>query len=614
MKRRMFNHFSSYAASFVCAAAFLLALNGASSCSRDLEKRAQSGRQGCLRTRVAMASSAGVNSDLLLDGSVVKIYNGDFTGLIRRYLYKELPSEIMLAEGNYRMDVEAGEIVKEAPNRASWNLKSYKGSKPFEITPGCELSIELTAGICNVVSVVNFDASVDTFLEEGYSFTLGCDLADASKCLIYTATENGCEGYFLPASDESSLFWEFSGKKKADGSSIVRSGRIDDIEKGKSYVMTPKYTNKDGFLGFDLSVVTDVEEFDDIIIFDPVSTGLLPVTKTEVWAGHATVHASVDEAEFTDPSIVKLAYSADGSNWLECPMERVAEGDYKALVKGLKGATEYECKLLVGGVETGDPIKFTTELDKQFPNAGFEVTSNAESADWTSFYDPSSPDVELQTKFWDSGSTASAGMLGAKYAICYSDTDVPEGTGSTKCARLQTINAVVKLAAGNIFTGEYYKTVGTSGGIVNFGRPWNGSRPTALRLWYRYVGGVVDKGCDYISTGKYDLFNIKLAFGNWPASKYKGSPTCPVQVNTTDASTLYEYPDLPETVAYCKIEERGDGNLGPWKQVTVPIEYYSETEYPSFVVFAAAASKYGDYFAGSYSSRLYIDNIELIYE
>ena len=95
------------------------------------------------------------------------------------------------------------------------------------------------------------------------------------------------------------------------------------MEAGKVYTLNVKYTIKDGELGFELEVDHSTEVIDDTIVFEPVSTGLAPSGIYEIWAGHATVHADVDEAEFSDPSAIKFAYRPQGNsgslnigNWL----------------------------------------------------------------------------------------------------------------------------------------------------------------------------------------------------------------------------------------------------------------------------------------------------------
>jgi hypothetical protein len=47
---------------------------------------------------------------------------------------------------------------------------------------------------------------------------------------------------------------------------------------------------------------------------------------------------------------------------------------------------------------------------------------------------------------------------------------------------------------------------------------------------------------------------------------------------------------------------------------TLPLVYRDATRIPSYLVIAAASSRYGDYFTGGVGSVLYIDEFELIYD
>lgn len=562
------------------------------------------------QTRAAMTESE------LLNTASVKIYMADYSGLIRQYSYSSIPESIYLPADSYRVDVEAGESVKSNPSIASWDQKSYKGSTEFSVTAGSSTDVKVIAKVHNAVTKVSFDSSVGTNFASGYCLTIGTSTSDSSQQLDYISTRSGREGYFIVGNDEPSLYWSFDGKLKSTGKTVSKSGEIKSVEPGKTYVMTLTYSVTDGTVGFTLMVDDTTDDYEDVIVFEPVSTGVASIPAYEIWAGHVTLHADVDESEYSNPSAVKFAYSADGRNWTTVAAVRNSEGVYSAFVNGLNPSTTYSYKLVIAGEDIGAPGSFTTEAAPQLPNAGFEYTSNNESSSWTSFYDPSASDPDARTKWWDNGSSASAGMLGSNYAICYSDTDVPSGIGSSKSAKLTSISAAGKLAAGNLFSGEFAGLDGLNG-KVNFGRPWS-SRPTAVRFWYKYKGGKVDKAggpsSSALTTSDYDKFQIKVAVGTWDYRKYGGSKQSPVQVNTSDQSTFWDYNTIDGTVAYGQITETGNGNTGSWKQVTIPLDYKSETEYPSYIVFSAAASAYGDYFAGSSSSILWIDEIELLYE
>lgn len=559
-------------------------------------------------------TKSAMSQDELLAGANVKIYKGDFTGMVRNYKYAQAPEVIYLPADSYRVDVEAGELANETPAPASWEQKSYKGSAKFNITAGTTQSVQVAANVVNAITKVTFDQSIADNFKDGYSFTIGVNESDASKQLIYTAQKSGSEGYFLLPDIDPELYWSFSGTLDKDGSTVTNSGKFTDIEKGKLYKLTPKYTIKEGDLSFELLVDRDVEIFSDIVIFDPVSTGLLKSSAMEIWAGHATVHANVDEEEYSQPELIKFAYSADGITWTTVNSNRSGEGSYDAVLTGLKGSTEYTYKLVIDGVEVGTPMKLTTDAATQLPNSGFEVTSNCESSKYISFYDTSSSDPTCKSKFWDSGSSAST-SVGASGAICYSSTDVPSGIGSTKSALLQSKYVVIKFAAGNLFTGEFAGLVGTSGGKVNFGRPFTG-RPTGVRFWYKYNSGKIDYAQDGAPAkkGDWDECNVKVALGTWSSKKYGGSTSCPIQVNTTDKSTFWDYPNLPETIAYKEFAKPANEAATEWTQVTLQLDYTNLTATPTHIIVSCAASRYGDYFTGYSDSKLYIDHFELLYE
>ena len=51
-----------------------------------------------------------------------------------------------------------------------------------------------------------------------------------------------------------------------------------------------------------------------------------------------------------------------------------------------------------------------------------------------------------------------------------------------------------------------------------------------------------------------------------------------------------------------------------WKEVTINLKYHDLKTTPTHIIFSCAASMYGDYFAGSKNSKMWIDKVELIYD
>jgi len=613
---------------------FLAALAvAASSCSKtEISGQTSEKGTGTLTLGVSLPQTkAALSSDELLNTAKVNIYMGDFSGLVREYVYSEAPETIYLPADEYRVDVIAGEAAKTAPTVASWEQKSYKGSKNFTVSAGKDTQVQVVASVINAVSKIAFDASVAENFEAGYTFTIGLG-SDAS--LVYDAAKSGSEGYFIiDGLDEPELVWTFSGKLAKDGSTFTKSGSIPSVEAGKVYSMNVKYTVKDGEVGFDLLVDYATEIVDDTVVFEPVSTGLSASSIYEIWAGHATVHADVDEVEFSDPSAIKFAYRAEGaSDWTTADAVRSSEGVYDAVLKDLKPSTKYEYKLVIAGADQGDAMTFITEAAPNVPNASFEYVSKISGKSYYKWYDPNCDAEEGRAMFWGSGNgEGSEGVNGSanmNIIITEPSDDAKDGSRSV-CAMSKS--AVGMLAAGNIFTGQFAGLVGTSGGKVNFGRPWT-SRPTGIRLWVKYSGGDVNiitdlpEGADF-KKGYKDRASVKIALGTWSHRTYGGTKDSPVLVNTTDASTFVDYRTDASTIADGELILYGEGRqqinggqveenvaVGEWRQVTIPFSYHRLTEYPTHIIISCASSMYGDYFSGSDSSRFWIDGVELLYE
>ena len=186
-----------------------------------------------------------------------------------------------------------------------------------------------------------------------------------------------------------------------------------------------------------------------------------------------------------------------------------------------------------------------------------------------------------------------------------------EGNYSVK---LESKYVIIKFAAGNIFSGEFVRVIGTSGGVVNFGRPFT-LRPRKLSLWLKYQNGPIDRfngapDNGSVKEGDMDRCQVFVALGDWDYRTYGGTPESPVQVNTTDRSTFFKS-DSEAVIGYGAYV--GDKATDGWIKVEIPIEYVSVSRKPTHIIVSCAASMYGDYFTGSTSSILWIDGMELVY-
>lgn len=566
------------------------------------------------------ATKASMTQEELLSSARISIYKGDFSGKVREYVYSQMPASVYLPADDYRVDVVAGEIAKESPAAASWEQKSYKGSSNVTVQAGVSGNVTVTAKVCNVISNVTFDQTVADVFESGYKCTVS--LGDASGNLVYNASESGKDGYFIASGFEPSLYWKFEGSLKKDGSPFTKSGEIKSVEGGKRYRLSLKYTEKDGLLAFELLVDDSTNNIYDDIIFEGSSTGIARSAKYEVWAGHFTAHADVDEAQYDKDKVWFEVREKGTGEWRRVASVRESEGTFRAEIAKLSPSTTYEYRLVLTSLESGEeeilPAQndITTDKAVAVPNGGFETTSNDESEKYPSFYDPSSSDATLQTKWWGNGNSG-ATLVGSSSVICYPDKSSYREGSQSVC--LQSRYVVVKFAAGNLFSGRFGELIGTSGGTVYFGRPFT-ARPTSLRFWMKYSGGVINRESSNVpedgKKGNYDKASIRIALGTWDFRKYGGDAESPVLFDTTDPSTFVDFSTDASTIAFGEkiVSSDGTNPATDWIQVTVPIDYRNTSTYPTHIIISCAASMYGDYFSGYDDSKLWLDGMELLYE
>lgn len=298
--------------------------------------------------------------------------------------------------------------------------------------------------------------------------------------------------------------------------------------------------------------------------------------------------------------------------WTEAESVTSDGGSFRAAVNGLEPLTDYECIAYSGDDET-EIREFRTEAEVQVPNGGFETFSNVESDKFCSFYNPQSPDPALQTKWWGSGNRGST-TVGSSYAITVPEAgDRHEGNYSVKLA---SAYVVIKFAAGNIFSGEYYKTVGTSGGIIHLGRPFT-QRPQKVTVWLKYKSGIIPEKCfngkpdgDNVKVGDNDRGVVWVALGDWDYHKYGGDEQSPLEINTLEKSSFFD-PKGENVIAYGNFVTAKD--INEWTKVEIPLEYSSTSRKPTHIVISAAASMLGDYFTGSPDSVMWLDDVRLEY-
>lgn len=329
----------------------------------------------------------------------------------------------------------------------------------------------------------------------------------------------------------------------------------------------------------------------------------------EVWTSKATLHAEILREMLSTP---KFRYRVKGEQeWTTIDAD-LSENSFSKEITGLTSGTTYEYQALDGEQASSVTCEFTTETEFQPENAGFEYTSG------------SSPILiygDKQSMWWDTGNHGSATM---SKNVTTPDTSVKHSGNQSILLSSQFVGVEIfgspvgKFAAGNLFAGKYLKTDGTDG-VLGWGRPCT-SRPKALKVWVRYESGTVDNGGSHIANGVTDQGIIYVAVGDWAGKAAEGE-TWPFVVKTKDQTLFTTEKGTYSgngTIAYGEkifTEAYKEGtNL---KELTIELDYNNyggDQRKPTSIIIVASASRYGDYFEGSTSSRMWLDDMELIYE
>lgn len=279
------------------------------------------------------------------------------------------------------------------------------------------------------------------------------------------------------------------------------------------------------------------------------------------------------------------------SSWNSVPSSDISVSgtSFTATLSGLSASTTYKYRVSVDGT-AGSEQTFTTVAAVALENGKLENWSQDGKV-----WNPNAADAD---PFWGTGNPGAASFIGNL-------TEPTDESISGKAALLETKNAVIKLGAGNLFTGDFQ--LDGLNGLLHFGRPFS-SFPTALRLYYKYTSTTINMIGDNVG----DLASMK------------GEPDiCHIYIALSDKSEPYEIRNNPSNR---QLFDKDDANIiaygefssnqstSSYKQIEIPLEYRYTNRTPKYIIIVASSSKYGDYYIGGVGSKLWLDEMELVYE
>lgn len=329
--------------------------------------------------------------------------------------------------------------------------------------------------------------------------------------------------------------------------------------------------------------------------FEVVSAVEVEAVSAVAWAKFAILSGKWYTEE--QPEGITFQYRKQAaSEWEEIPVEDVvasiADKTYSVELWGLESSVSYVFRAVSAKDKETKEKTFTTESAGVVPNMGFDSWYKSGSI-WY-------PNSDSGNFYWDTANGGSDAV--GVYPTSPEDSHVKSG----RAAKLESKSvALVGLAAGNIYTGKFVKantSLTNPGAELDWGVPF-GSRPLALKGYLDYRPGNINKTkAPYDSmSGKPDVGVVQVFITDW-SGPFRISTSSGKFVDTANDAGIIAYGSLDFS--------QTDGYI----EFTIPLTYRNTVRQPKYIVIAAAASKYGDYFTGSTSSVMYVDEFSLVYD
>lgn len=293
----------------------------------------------------------------------------------------------------------------------------------------------------------------------------------------------------------------------------------------------------------------------------------------------------------SDGSAVTVEYrKVDDAAWSSAADVKVAGVGVTAHLRGLTPGTAYECRVR-DGEEASSSMGFRTREPVQPENLNFDAW-HASGKVWN-------PWKEGGVQVWDSANKATASFTGS--ATTPDEDFVAEPGPGKRACRMESSFAVVKFAAGSVFTGQFVKLQGM-GAELAWGLPFT-EKPVSLKGYAAYKSTpITDADASHAGlVGQPDSGHILVALTDWPD-----------QFHVISSSATYvDFDKDPSIIAYGRyvLTETTSGYV----DFDIPLEYRSDRT-PRYLVIVASSSALGDYFTGGRGSTLWVDELELVYD
>lgn len=492
----------------------------------------------------------------------------------------------------------------------------YAGSTQVIVKSEKSANATIECTLANVKVTVNFDQTFkDAFT--GAEVEIDDKAGDAGiSPLDFIMNQTTQSGYF-PVTDLKATV-SATNKNSVTNTQV---NEITDVKARDHYILNYKVgETTGGNVTVEVDPATKTYTFNIEFPLVVPDQPTLAVSSANAWAKLVYLEGTMNGNNVVEVDPTKVAFQyrekkadATDEDWIKVAAVN-ENGTYKATITQLPPATAYESRLVYGeeNTFTSDVKEFTTEAATALYNGSFEDWNKGTGNYKNTWFADAAVSADFNKSFWDSGnvgtSTGMAATLGAKNPTSPEETIVHT---SGKSAKLASTYVVIQFAAGNIYTGNYQETImNPMGARINFGQPFT-ARPIALHGWIQYAPGEVNRGKDTnlpsdatLHLGDTDQNAIYIALSD------KGAP---YEVNNGKKQFI-DFDNDPNIIAYGELPQAECVATDGWKEVNIPLVYRSLERKPTHIIIVMSASKYGDYFVGSDSSVMYVDDFELVYD
>lgn len=507
-------------------------------------------------------------------------------------------TKITLKAGTYTITASSNGFDGQA---SGFDIPYYRGTKQISVIAGKEVSAEVVCTLANVKVSVSFADNFKQAFTSAKVKIISTVTGIASQEVTMGSTQS-TPSIYLPVGN----FKAELEVKNAQNTTHTLTKELTEVKARDHYLLNYKLADQ-GNASIKIEADSKEQEYNFTFNVSKEVATSLGVKRPSAWSTFALLEGEViSSTGVLDPACMTFEYKKQGetSDWTTVE----SSGNnliFTAKAKGLTPNTNYTYRMVYKkGDEsfTSESLSFQTE--EQIPL----VNGNMEN--WYQNGKIWYPDSETNANssigsFWDTSNPGGAKYIGSNT----SPDETSVHTSGGKAAKLESKYAVIKFAAASLYTGKFLELIGTSGAKLRFGQPFT-SRPTQLRVWAKYNGGSINRTSNNLPSGTVakgdpDLWSALIALVD--VGTKDG-----IEVDNTNMSTFPDYNTDNRVVAYGAIPDAACGNTD-WKQFTIDLVYRDLTRKPTHIIIVISSSKYGDYFTGSDSSVLYVDDMELIY-